>query len=51
MIIYDIIIFIIIFLFIFVIAFNIKLDVTRERDLLLWYNFYGQRKFVKLFKI
>lgn len=48
----SIVLFIGLILCIFVESFDLKLDFTKERELLLWYNgSYNQRKYIKLFKI
>ena len=42
------IIFIILFLILIKLVINPKIDITKEKDILLWYNWKQKRKYFKL---
>ena len=44
----KIIIFIILFLILIKLVINPKIDITKEKDILLWYNWKQKRKYFKL---
>ena len=42
------IIFIVLFLILIKLIINPKIDITKEKDILLWYNWKNKRKYFKL---
>jgi hypothetical protein len=44
----KIIIFIILFMILIKLIINPKIDITKEKDILLWYNWKNKRKYFKL---
>lgn len=42
------IIFIVLFLILIKLVINPKIDITKEKDVLLWYNWKNKRKYFKL---
>ncbi len=44
----EAIIFIVLFLILIKLIINPKIDITKEKDILLWYNWKNKRKYFKL---
>jgi len=44
----EAIIFIVLFLILIKLVINPKIDITKEKDVLLWYNWKNKRKYFKL---
>lgn len=44
----KVIIFISLFLILIKLVINPKIDITKEKDILLWYNWKNKRKYLKL---
>ncbi len=47
----KIIIFIILFMILIKLIINPKIDITKEKDILLWYNWKNKRKYFKVWTI
>lgn len=43
--------FLILFIILIKLVINPKIDITKEKDVLLWYNWKNKRKYFKIWKI